>query len=197
MRYFILLLLIISQVACVGPGKAKPSLAVYDFGLASETSPEQRLIAKTDVEEITAADSLNTQQMRYRLSYENAARVYFYAESRWVAAPAELLSSKLNSLLQVDVQPRNCSLKLKLEVFDHVFMTPTSSEGVVYIGVVLADKKTRKVLASNLISESVAASTQNATGGAKALAQAGELALIKAISWANNQAEQNVICRGQ
>ncbi|HEY8118098.1 MAG TPA: hypothetical protein VIE91_02545 [Methylophilaceae bacterium] len=194
MRYFILVLLIISQVACVGSSKTRPNLATYDFGLAVQPNPDQRLIAKIGVEEITAAESLNYQQMRYRLNYENTSRILFYADSRWSSAPPELLSSKLNTMLQLSQQPLNCSLKLKLQVFDQVFTSPATSEGVVQMSVVLVDKKTRKVLSTDLISASVAATTPNAAGGASALSQASENALVKAISWANAQAEQNPLC---
>lgn len=194
MKYFILVLLVISQAACVGTNKPRPDIALYDFGYTSKSDNKEQILAKINVDEISAIEALNYQKMRYRLNYENAARVFYYTESRWQATPAELVNNQLNTLLQSDTKAFNCSLKLKLQLFDHVFNSKNSSAGVVQMSAILATKSAQKIMANEVIIESVPAVTANAEGGAKALAQASENALIKAINWANAQAKHTAMC---
>ncbi|MEZ0315494.1 MAG: hypothetical protein ACAH10_01260, partial [Methylophilaceae bacterium] len=116
-------------------------------------------------------------------------------ESRWAATPAELLTSKFGTLIQQGSKSTGCALKLKVQVFDHVFSSPTASEGVVQLSAVLLDRKSRKIIAYELVAEQVAALSANAQGGAKALALAGEKALVKAVNWANVEAEKTASCQ--
>jgi len=199
MRPIILLLtgsLIVSTLAaCVGINKTKQNIAVYDFGLSVSSESNQQITSKILLEEPVAAESLNHNKIRYRLSYKNPSRIYFYAESRWAATPPELFSSKLSQMVNVVKTPVNCSLKLKIEAFDHVFTTESDSEGVVQLSVLLVEKKSKKIISSQLISESVTSSSPNAQGGTAALRQASEIALKKAINWGNVTAESNTLCQ--
>ncbi|MFA6179520.1 MAG: ABC-type transport auxiliary lipoprotein family protein [Candidatus Methylopumilus sp.] len=193
MKNLTLMLLLTTLVACAGPGKTVQNIAVYDFGLPAQAG--QPLAVKVAVDEVTAADAVNHQQIRYRLNYDNPSRVYSYTESRWAATPAELLTGRLASLIQQDAKPSACALKLKVEVFDHVFSSPAASAAVVQLSAVLWDKKARKVVATQAIAASEVAPTANARGGAKALAQASENALLKAVAWANAEAEKSTACQ--
>ncbi|OGV76364.1 MAG: hypothetical protein A3I83_05470 [Methylotenera sp. RIFCSPLOWO2_02_FULL_45_14] len=199
MRPIILLLtgsLIISGlVACVGVNKIKQNIVIYDFGLSVPNENNQQITSKILLEEPVAAESLNHNKIRYRLNYQNPARIFFYTESRWAANPSELLSSKLNTLINVVSNPMNCSLRLKIEAFDHVFQTATISEGVVQLSALLVEKKSNEIISNQLITASIAASTPNAQGGTAALNQASEIALKKAIAWGNMMAENNTLCR--
>ena len=197
MKILMPILMTIFLVACVGSSAVKRPIAVYDFGLAGTGDAEtgQRILARVDVESVTAAEALNYQQMRYRLAYENPARVFFYTENRWASPPAELVSNKLNGLLETDKGALNCSLKLRLDIFDQVFSSPVASEGVVQMNAVLVDKKTRRTLATHLASARATANTQNAQGGADALARATSTALLNAINWANDEAAKNQACQ--
>jgi len=199
MRPIILLLtgsLIVSTLtACVGINKTKQNIAVYDFGLSVSSESNQQITSKILLEEPIAAESLNHNKIRYRLSYQNPARVYFYADSRWAATPPELFSSKLSQMVNVTKTPMSCSLKLKIEAFDQVFTTESDSEGVVQLSALLVEKKSKKIISSQLISESVTSLTPNAQGGTAALRQASEIALKKAINWGNVTAESNTLCQ--
>lgn len=195
MKNLMLMLLVASLLACAGPGKTKQNTAVYDFGLPIAIAASQRVMAETVVGEILAADEINHQQIRYRLNYENPSRVFSYTESRWAATPAELLTSKFGTLIQQGSKSTGCALKLKVQVFDHVFSSPTASEGLVQLSAVLLDRKSRKIIAYELVAEQVAALSANAQGGAKALALAGEKALVKAVNWANVEAEKTASCQ--
>lgn len=178
--------------ACMGGGKPRANIAKYDFGVLVKSN--QLLQADVDVEEITASDALSYQQMRYRLSYENPAQVFYYTESRWIALPSELLNTQLAGLLKLSNSQNQCSLRLKLQGFDQLFVSKSNSIGLVSLSATLIDKKNTTALSHTFITEQAPASAANAQAGAKALAVASEATLIKAIEWANSQAKQIAIC---
>ena len=204
MRPAILLLsigLIISTLnACVSLNKTKPNMAVYDFGLSvpsegNQSESNQQLTLKILLDEPVAAESLNHNKIRYRLNYQNPLRVFYYTESRWAATPSELFSSKLSKMVNVAKNSMPCSLKFKIEAFDHVFQTPSASESFVQLSVSLIEKKSKKIISSQLITESVTSPSPNAQGGAVALQQASENALKKVINWGNMMADDSELCQ--
>ena len=199
MRPAILLLsigLIISTLnACVSLNKTKPNMAVYDFGLFIPTESSQQITSKILLDEPVAAEPLNHNKMRYRLNYQNPLRVFYYSESRWAATPSALFSSKLSQMVNVAKNPTNCSLKLKIEAFDHVFQTAATSDGVVQLSALVVERKSKKIVSSQLITESVMSLSPNAQGGAVALQQASENALKKVINWGNMMADDSELCR--
>lgn len=184
-----------AMTACVSTYKARQHFVIYDFGLPVHGESNQPIDSRLTVEEFVAADYLNHNKIRYRLNYQSPARIFFYSESRWAAAPPELLSSRLSTMMQVIQPSQNCSLRLKIETFDHVFQTASVSEGVVQFNASLVEKKTRKVISSQFISESAPAPMPNAQGGVDALRQAGTQALGKALDWANATAVSSASCR--
>lgn len=195
MKKLLLVLLCLSAVACVGPSKTKQNISVFDFGVPAVSEPTQRVVSETLLDEVSATDAVNHQQIRYRLNAENPSRVFAYTESRWATTPAELLNNRLGGLVQQGNKSSACTLKLKVQVFDHVFKNQTDSEGVVQLSGILLDKKNRKVIASGLISEASPATSANAQGGAKALAVASDGALLKAVNWANAESAKTASCR--
>lgn len=199
MRHIILPLassLIISTLtACVGINKPQYNTTVYDLGLSVPSEGNQQITSKILLEKPFAAESLNHNKIRYRLNYQSPLRVFFYTESRWIATPSELFASKLNTLVILNNNPMNCSLKLKIETFDQVFQNETTSEGIVQLSALLVEKKSQRIISSQLITESVPASTPNAQGGVAALQKASENALKKAINWGNVTAENNKLCQ--
>ena len=204
MRPTILLLsvsLIISTLsACVSLNKTKQNVAIYDFGLfvpseGNQSESNQQLTLKIWLDEPVAAESLNHNKIRYRLNYQNPLRVFYYTESRWAATPSELFSNKLSQMVNLPKNPTNCSLKLKIEAFDHVFQTPSASEGFVQLSVSLIEKKSKKIISSQLITESVTSTSSNVQGGTVALQQASENALKKVINWGNMMADDSELCQ--
>lgn len=199
MRTAILLLsigLIISTLsACVSLNKTKQNVAIYDFGLPVPSENNQQITLKILLDEPVAAESLNHNKIRYRLNYQNPLRVFYYTESRWAATPSELFSSKLSKMVNVTKNSMACSVKLKIEAFDHVFQTPSVSEGFVQLNVSLIDKKSKKIISGQLITESVTSLSPNAQGGTAALQQASENALKKVINWGNMVADDSELCQ--
>lgn len=182
-------------VACVGINKTKQNIAVYDFGLPVLSESNQQITSKLLLETPTAVESLNHNKIRYRLNYQNPLRIFFYTESRWASTPAELFSSKLSKMENLTKTPMNCSLKLKIEVFDQVFHTVATSEGVVQLSALVVEKKSKKIISSQLITESVTSLSPNAQGGTEALQKASENALKKVINWGNTLADNNALCQ--
>lgn len=199
MRLVILLftssLFIGTLAACVGINKTKQNIAVYDFGLSIPSESNQQISSKIILEEPVSTTSLNNNKIRYRLNYQNPSRIFFYAESRWAATPSELFSNMLSRMLNAAKNPMTCTLKLKIEAFDQVFQTPSASEGFVQLSVFLIEKKSQKVISSQLITESVSANSPNAQGGTVALKLASESALKKVINWGNMIADNSELCQ--
>lgn len=198
--YYLLVLILLTGtlVACVG-GKPKPGPAVYDFGLtdfglASTTEKSAILNVTVRAEEVTAAESLNSNHMRYRLNYQNPARVFSYTESRWAALPSELLSAKLRAASRL-AGAANCSLKLQLEAFDQVFNSERESLGIVRLSASLNDSKTRNIVAQTQFEETSAAPTLDAKGGVAALNQASTAAIARVLDWGNAVAEKSAVCQ--
>ena len=199
MRNFILLLasglLISNLAACVGINKARQNSSIYDFGLSVSGESNQQIASKITFEQPVAAESLNHNRIRYRLNYQDPLRVFFYADSRWAGTPSELISSKLRKMVNLTKNPTNCSLVVKIEAFDHVFQTTTASEGFVQLSTLLVEKKSRKVISTQLITEKATSASPSAQGGTAALRQASENALKKVIQWGNRVADNSALCQ--
>lgn len=199
MRHFILLLSSCLAIgiltACVGVNNSRQNTSYYDFGLPNSDSRVEKITSKILIQDPLATESLNHNKIRYRLNYQNPTRVFFYGESRWTSTPPALLAGKLRTMVNVAKNPLNCSLKLKIEAFDHVFQTASASEGVVQLSALVVEQKTRAIVASQLITERAVASAPTAQGGVAALRQASETALIKAVEWGNIAAENSALCR--
>jgi len=199
MRPIILLitsgLIISTLVACVGNNKIKKNFAVYDFGLYAPSESNQQITSKLLLEAPIATESLNYNKIRYRLNYQNPSRVFFYTESHWAATPLELFTSKLSKMVNLTKAPKNCSLKLKIEAFDQVFQTITTSDGIVQLSALVVERKTQKIISSQFITENVMSLTPDAQGGAAAINQATESSLKKAIDWGNMIADNSELCQ--
>jgi cholesterol transport system auxiliary component len=196
MRHLFILIIAVVLAGCLGGGKPKPSPAIYDFGLDSASDKSSLPESRLPLDEISANPSLDSDHMRYRLAYQNPAQVFTYAESRWVAPPAELLSHKLRAMSGAAAPTQqNCILQLKLEAFDHVFESKTASHGVVQISAALLASKTHQVILRKQIEQSVAANSQDAQGGVAALNTASTEALTQALQWGNEAAEASTFCK--
>ena len=188
-------LLISTLVACVSIKQTKQNVAIYDFGLSTSINSGNQITSKLLLDTPVAVDSLSHNKIRYRLNYQNPSRVFFYTESRWAATPLELFSSKLSKMVNFSQTAKNCSLKLKIEAFDHVFQTTTTSEGVVQLSALVVEKKTQKIISSQIFTESALSITPNAQGGADAISQAVESSLKKAIDWGNLISDKSELCQ--
>jgi cholesterol transport system auxiliary component len=185
-RWITLLALAGSLSACLSLNGNKPQAGpqTFDFGISS---PSERIATQTSIANVQSGDALNTRRIRYRLTYQNAQQVAYYADSRWTAPPAELLTQQLRNRQAPAANGNGCLLTLSLESFDHIFDSPTASHALVQINATLQQAKSRQALASRTFQVSSPAPSADAAGGVAALRKASETVISDMLSWAESQ----------
>lgn len=171
--------------ACGSLPKPGQAPALYDFGISPEAQSAPVAVKLTRVE---AAPGLESLAMRYRLAYQNPAQVFTYTESRWAAAPADLLAQRLR---QQGFSPAAspCTLRVTLETFDQVFDSSTSSHGIVALRAeLIADSGRQSTAQTTWINAKAAALTTDAKGGVAAITAATDEAAKKLGNWVKDQA---------
>ncbi|MPS47764.1 hypothetical protein [Methylobacillus sp.] len=185
-----LLMAVLSLSACMSSIKpdTKP-LDFYDFGLQDA---DNRISFTLPLEKLDATDAIQHSNIRYRLHYKHPSQVFAYAESRWSTLPVDLLRQKV-----ANAQPLNatCGLKIQIVTFDQVFDDASSSQGVVQLQAELTDRRSRKLLASTLISARHAAQSADVRGGVAALNIASTEALQQAADWARETSQAAPACQ--
>lgn len=194
----ILVLAIILLAGCAGAPHVRIAPTVYDLGLLQSTdapalSGQPRLRASLLVAEATAPAWLDSQAIQYRLAYHDPAQTHNYANSRWAAAPATLLTQRIRSRITVvtnsgvvsasDGVRADYALRLELEEFTQVFDTVEQSRVVVRLRASLVERGTRTLLAQRSFSVEQAAPTANATGAVHALTEASDKLTGDLIDW--------------
>lgn len=117
--------------------------------------------------EVQAPAWLGTPAMQYRLAYSEPERRFAFAESRWVAPPAELLDSVLrrgNIVTRSRFEADGCQLHVELQEFIQVFDTPASSRAVMEARVSLLAPRNARLLAQRSFRQSPSAGV-DARGG--------------------------------
>ena len=193
------LAMVISGCAMQQP---QPSMAVYDFGLHRPTANDKvqafgtssrKLEASLVVAEIAAPPWLDGTVIQYRLAYQNPARSYAYADSRWAAAPAMLLTQRIRSriaeisrdglLSPADRGLASYLLRLELEEFSHVFDSAAESRGIIRLRASLIDRRTRSLVAQRSFSIERSAPTADARGAVHALTEASDELIVNLTGW--------------
>lgn len=170
---------------CGGLPKAVPQTALYDFGIPRETAPMTSLPVR--LAGVEAAPGLEGSEMRYRLAYQNPARVFAYTESRWVAPPDKLVARRMEQRLHSSPSAQ-CLLHVKLETFDQVFDSPDGSKSVVQLRASLTGSGARAPFAQISLEKARISKTADARGGVEALTAATDEAISGILDWAKNEA---------
>lgn len=177
--------------ACMSLNKPTTEPAHYDFGSA-HANPTMRLPENLVSAEISAPTWLANKDIHYRLAYKAPERVYAYAQSQWVAQPAELLARRLGQTLAgVNINAyetrtlAGCLLDIHLDDFEQVFSTPTESAGRIRLQVVLSHRASGQRLLQADFTASKPAATADAHGGVVALSAAGDMTLHDLADWIN------------
>ncbi len=170
--------------ACGSLPKPGTAPALYDFGIPPAASATPIPIRLARVEAIPGLEGFD---MRYRLAYQNPAQVFAYTESRWAAAPADLLAQRLRQQ-GFSAAITSCSLRVTLETFDQVFDSPAASRAIVGLRADLVSGRgaTTQSQTTQIVVESPAHSA-DARGGVAALASATGAAIEKVVEWATQQ----------
>ena len=180
----------------------------YDFGPGPLTAPvTDRMaplptLALADVEPTGVLDGSTA--VLYRLAYADAQTLLPYAQARWSMPVAQLVRQRLRDYLgqrravisadeSAALVRTNGALPLVLRVdldeFSHLFDSPTSSAGLVRLRVTLVENTPTgdKLLGQRQVIVQRPATSNDAAGGVRALAQATDAAAQEIAQWVENR----------
>lgn len=179
----IFLLLALQACSLVGKRGSEHLPVSYDFGsppVAEAVSmPGKRSL------EVRMPGWLDTQGIDYRLAYADAAQMHEYALSRWVGPPSQLIQQRLAQRLRtapVGAGRGTCLLRIELNEFAQVFETPQHSQGVLRAHAWWLDSN-RKPLVDRAFVLLQTAQSQDARGGAQALAATVDVLGSELLAW--------------
>ncbi|MEO6971980.1 MAG: ABC-type transport auxiliary lipoprotein family protein [Rhodoferax sp.] len=189
------LILVVTLAGCALTEK-KVRSDVYDLGptaLATAPAPAAAPglppLALGDVQANQALDSL---AVLYRLGYADVQQLRPYAHARWSAPPAQLVRQRLREILSQRRTVVNASestvplvLRVELEEFSQLFVSPAQSDGVIRLNVTLSKITATGELpvAQRSVRVQRPASGEDAAGGVKALAAATDEAALEIAQW--------------
>lgn len=177
---------------------------VYDFGPGPMApAPADRRASQPPIalaEIATVGIPEGSSALLYRLAYANAQQLRPYAQARWSQPPAQLLQQALRDRLgqrrmvllgddgiaqQIEGAGWPTVLRVDLEEFSHVFSAPDRSVGLVRMraSVARAAAAGDTLVAQRVFSVQRPAATQDAAGGARALAEASAQAADELAQW--------------
>lgn len=171
-----LLVALLSLSGCTGLAKPAAPIATYDFGLVPATSS---IALPVRFAGVAAAPGLSSTDMRYRIAYQDGSQIRVYANSRWIAPPAELLSQQLRQSFAFD-NASTCRLSLELTRFDQIFDSATASHVSIQLNAVVRDGAHG---AQQQFSIDVPAPSPNAQGGVSALIAGSDQLLAPLAQW--------------
>lgn len=191
MRKILAIVLLFPLAACsIGPAP-KDAASAYDLGAAPAAAQGQaRIKSSVLVQPVSAPSWLETYSIVYRLNYQDPSRQLTYANSRWAAPAATLVTQRLRAQLAAvsdggvlsvaDSARADYALRVDLEQFDQVFDSAEASRGVILARASIVNLARRSLTAQKTFSIEKSASSANAEGGVRALA-AGSHELVDAI----------------
>jgi cholesterol transport system auxiliary component len=194
MRIAVAVLLVMTLIACsIGPEK-KDAAATYDLGAASVVAAGQpRIRPSLLVHAVAAPGWLETNAIVYRLNYQDAARQLSYANSRWAAPAAAMLTQRLRAQLAAasdggivniaDGARADYALRVELEEFSQVFDTAQASRAVIVARASLVNVARRTLYAQKTFAIEKPATGANAEGGVRALAGASSELVDAIVAW--------------
>lgn len=169
--------------ACGSLPKPGVAPALYDFGISPAATATVIPVKLTRVEAIPGLEGVD---MRYRLAYQNPTQVFAYTESRWAAAPADLLAQRLRHRGFSSTSP--CNLHVTLESFDQLFDSPSSSHVFVSLRAdIISGRGAHTLSDSTQITAKSPTGSADARGGVTALATAADEAIGKLVEWVKQQ----------
>ena len=188
------ILLALALGACsLGPEK-KDAAATYDLGaLPAAMSGQPRIRASLLVHAVAAPSWLESNSIVYRLNYQDSARQLAYANSRWAAPAAALLTQRLRAQLAAssdggilgiaDSARADYALRVELEEFSQVFDSADASRGAVIARASIINVAGHTLQAQKSFSLERVAPSANAEGGVRALAAAGDDLIEAVVAW--------------
>jgi cholesterol transport system auxiliary component len=180
--------------ACAAP---TGSVAQFDLGLPRSTAVDPQLANSRTLAEVSAPAWLDSPAIVYRLAYHDANQAQAYAQSRWVAAPASLLSQRLRERLAPALSPgigrvnetlaSDYVLRVELHEFSQVFDAPQTSHALLRARAMLIDSRRNELVAQHLFEVQQPALSPNALGAAHGLRDAVDQFIIELLHWMDQQ----------
>lgn len=183
MKLVILVSVLGVLAACAGGPAKSVFVAQYDLADASAGSAMTQRTPGLPLRgvDVQAPSWLSKASMQYRLAYVDAGRREAYAESRWAAAPSELLEVSLRRRMGAvdgsgdgaakqgaDTGTGGCRLRLELDEFVQVFDSPQQSRAVMDVRLMVQAPRSDELLARKTLSLSKPTLSPDARGGAAA-----------------------------
>ncbi len=124
-------------------------------------------VFKLRLTEVQAPSWLNSTAMQYRLLYAEAERRLSFAESRWVAPPADLLGLELTRgrvVNETRFEADGCQLHVDLNEFIQVFDTPDSSHSLIEVRATILAPRNGKLMAQRIFTQAAPAGPDARSG---------------------------------
>ena len=168
------------------------SHTVFDFGpvvpaMQAAAAPRPAAIVVMDV---TGPATLDTERMFYRLNYADAQQARTYATSRWSATPVNLVTQRVKArLAQAGIKVLSATdaatgvpvLRIEIDDFVHAFASAGQSEGQILLRASVFQE--HRLLDQRNLRRNVPAPSQDAAGGAAALAAATDQVAADLLAW--------------
>lgn len=192
-KYLLMLAILTAALQLSGCVTVKPDAsALFDLGRMPSAQDAASLPAlpPISVAEIDVPSWLDRRMMHFRLSYADDLQPRVYSQSRWAAAPGELVEQRLKwqitraggVALPASSGATNVPvLRMEVQDFTQVFSSPQKSTGQVSLRASVFDG--RNLVAQKTFVRHVAAPSADAAGGAKALAAASDAVIAEIIIW--------------
>lgn len=183
-------------LAACALGVQKPQADSYDLGPPAArpaTAAATRPVLM--VPDVVSPAWLDGQGIVYRLAYENDARPQAYANSRWVAPPAALLTQRLRNRFAssagvvsgVDGTRADYALRVDLEDFSQSFTSANASSVALRARASLVRLPDRVLVAQRAFAVERAALTPDARGAVTALGAASGEVIESLAEWVGQQ----------
>jgi cholesterol transport system auxiliary component len=175
---------------CAAQRERVATATLYDLGpIPAQAVAPARNIA-VSVAEVNPVAWLDTPRMFYRLLYSNDQEPRAYTQHRWVTQPAQLFGQRLKARIAqaggVAAPAAEGAINLPIvrieaDDFTHVFESPDKSYGSISVRVSVY--QSRAVVAHKSFTARALAPSNDATGGAKALAAASDTLINDIMAW--------------
>ncbi|OON59186.1 ABC transporter [Massilia sp. KIM] len=180
-RFLPLLACALILTGCASSRSSQPT-TVFDFGPALPQAQAQAQTAVPGIPALvimdaTGAPVLDNERMYYRLGYADAMQARSYAHSRWSGNPLDLVTQRIKTRLSqsgmkvlsaTDASTGVPILRMEVDELMHSFTGAAQSEGQVVLRASVFEE--HRLVDQRTFTRTTAAASQDAAGGARALA---------------------------
>lgn len=174
--------------------KERAQNTVFDFGPpvpgAQAAANAAALPPAIVVMDATGPTALDTERMFYRLNYADALQARTYASARWSATPLNLVTARMKARLAqsgmkvlsaTDAASGVPILRIEIDDFVHAFAGASQSSGQVMLRASIFLE--HRLVDQRSFTRSAPAPSNDAAGGARALADGADLVAADIVAW--------------